>query len=395
MGGVLIVASVVLLAINLRPAVNALGSVMPEMQDDTGLSGTVSGVLLALPTLCFALVGFVTPSLAARAGPHRSVVLALVALIGGQVLRAAVPGTWALFAGSIIALGGIAVGNVLLPGLVRLHFPSAIGPMTAVYTTTLMVGQTLGAGVTLPVEHGLNGSWRTGIGMWAATAAVALVPWIAAAVRYPRAGTAERPGAPRSIGILAMVRSRRAWAMALFFGSQSLQAYVNFGWPPSILSDAGLSDEAAAASVAIVTAVDIPISAVVPALLGRLRRPAILVVVLPVCFTLGYLGLIVTPTSVTWLLAVLIGAGCGAFPMALTLMALRSRTPQGTTALSAFSQSAGYLLASIGPVGFGFLHDISGGWTVPLIGLMAVLVVLLLSGFVVTRRWEIEDDLRR
>lgn len=394
-GAVLAIVAVVLLAINLRPAVNALGSVMPELRDATGLSGTVAGVLLALPTFCFALVGIVTPTLAARIGPHRTVVLALLALTGGQVLRAVVPGTWALFTGSILALGGIAVGNVLLPGLVRLHFPTAITPMTAVYTTVLMVGQTLGAGITLPLEHGLGGSWRTGIGMWAATAAVALVPWVAAAVQPERVPAAGHAHGTRRIGVLALMRSRRAWAMALFFGSQSLQAYVIFGWLPSILADAGLSDESAAAAVAIVTAVDIPISAVVPALLGKMRRPAGLVVALVACFALGYLGLIFTLTSVAWLMAVLIGLGCGAFPMALTLMALRSRTPAGTNVLSAFSQSAGYLLASIGPVGFGFLHDVSGGWTVPLVGLMAVLVVLLVSGFVVVRGWAIEDHLRR
>jgi CP family cyanate transporter-like MFS transporter len=102
-----------------------------------------------------------------------------------------------------------------------------------------------------------------------------------------------------------------------------------------------------------------------------------------------------SPTTASWLPALLIGLGGGSFPMALTLMALRSRTHSGTMALSAFGQSVGYLMASIGPVGFGFLHDVSGGWTVPLIALMAVLAVLLFCGMVVVRGWAIEDDLAR
>jgi len=389
-GGLLIVAAVVLLAGNLRPAVNALGAVMPELRGATGLSGTASGVLLALPTLCFALVGFTAPLIASRIGSHRTVVLALAALTGGQVLRALVDGTWALFAGSVLALAGIAVGNVLLPGLIRLHFPTAITPMTGVYTTMLTVGGTVGAGLTLPVEHGLGGSWQTGIGVWAVTAAIALVPWVVAAFRH----AAPAASSSRRIGVLALVRSRHAWAMAVFFGGQSLQAYVIFGWLASILADAGLSDEAAAGAVAIVVGVGIPISAVVPALLGALRRQGSLVAALTACYALGYLGLIFIPTSVTWLLALLIGVGCGTFPMVLTLMALRARTSAGTTALSAFGQSAGYLMASVGPVGFGFLHDVSGGWTVPLIALICTLVPLLACGLLVTRRWEIEDDLR-
>src|SRR5699024_3511274 len=162
-GGLVMVAAVVLLALNLRPAVNALGVVVPELQDATGLSGTLAGVLTALPPLCFCVVGFAAPWVAARLTSLGAVLLALAGLLGGQILRAAVEGAWALFLGSVVALAGVAIGNVLLPGLIRLHFPTAIGPMTALYTTVLLAGQTLGAGITLPIEHGLGGTWRLGI----------------------------------------------------------------------------------------------------------------------------------------------------------------------------------------------------------------------------------------
>ena len=405
-GGLVMITAVVLLALNLRPAVNALGVVIPQLQESTGLGGTVAGVLLALPTLCFAVVGFAASGLAQRLGSHRAVLLALVLLTGGQVLRAVVDGIWALFAGSILALGGIAIGNVLLPGLIRRHFPSAIGPMTAVYTTSLMIGQTLGAGVTLPIENGLGGTWRLGIGMWAVTAATALVPWIAAAMRTPDRAAAPAASAAaeataraaaqagRRVTVLSLVRSRHAWAMAVFFGMQSLQAYVVFGWMPTVLADAGMSEGAASGIMAIITAMGIPVSAVVPALLGAIRRQGALVIAFISASVLGYVGLIIMPTTLTWVLGALIGFGLGAFPMALTLMALRARTHEGTTALSAFGQSVGYLLASIGPVGFGFLHDVSGGSTVPLIAMIGTLVPMLLGGLVVVRDWKIEDGAR-
>jgi len=121
----LVGTAILLLAVNLRPVVNALGAVIPELRSATGLPAATTGVLLSLPTLSFAVMGLAAPVLAARIGSHRTVVLTLLALITGQLIRSLVPGTTALFAGSLLALAGIAVGNVLLPGLVRLHFRTA------------------------------------------------------------------------------------------------------------------------------------------------------------------------------------------------------------------------------------------------------------------------------
>jgi MFS transporter, CP family, cyanate transporter len=389
-GPALALIGILLVAINLRPLVNALGAVIPELQAATGLSGTASGLLLALPTLCFALVGFAAPTLAGRLGTHRTVLLALLVLIGGQVLRALAPGLAALFLGSVLGLAGAAVGNVLLPGLVRLHFPQSIPAVTAGYTTLLTLGGTMGAGLTLPIEHALGGDWRTGIGMWAVTAVVAIVPWIAMAIpRPPTAGHARS----RRIPLSTLAHAPLAWAMAGFFGAQSLQAYVVFGWLPAILTSAGVSDTAAAAQVAIITGIGIPIAAIVPWLLGRMPRQGWLIIGFGICYTAGYLGLILSPASATWIFSLLIGIGGGAFPMSLTLIALRTRTAQGTIALSGFTQSAGYLIASIGPIGFGYLHDVTGGWTTPLIALILVVVVMVACGLLVVRPRTLETEI--
>ena len=159
----------------------------------------------------------------------RTVVLTLLALIAGQLIRAVLPGTAALFAGSLIALAGIAVGNVLLPGLVRLHFPDRIPAMTAAYTTLLTIGGAAAAAVTLPVERALGGDWRTGLGMWAGTAVVALIPWLL----LIRGNVAPRRCRQRSgtrLPLSVLARTRVAWALALYFGCQSMVAYVVFGW---------------------------------------------------------------------------------------------------------------------------------------------------------------------
>jgi len=388
-GRAFVTVAVLLLAINLRPVVNALGAVVPELRDATGLPAGVTGLLLSLPTIAFAVTGVAAPTLAARIGAHRAVVVALAALLTGQLVRAAVPGVPALFVGSLLALAGIAVANVLMPGLVRLHFPDRIPLITAAYTTLLTIGGASAAGLTLPVQRGLGGDWRLGIGMWAATAAVALVPWLL----LIREGGGGTRGAGTRLPLRVLARTRVAWALALYFGCQSMIAYVVFGWLAEILVDEGMTDTAAAAQVSISIAVGIPLAALVPTLLGRSRHPAVLVIVLAGCYLLAFVGLIVAPTDPVWLWSVLIGIGTGAFPLALTLIALRARTALATTSLSAFTQCVGYLIASVGPLGFGLLFELSGAWTVPLIALCGVVLVQIAAGLLAVRPRYVEDEL--
>ncbi len=377
------------LGLNLRPAVNGLGAVTPELRAATGLSGAAVGVLLALPTLSFALMGLPAAALAARFGTNRTVAFALSSMVVGQLIRSVGSGLPALFIGSTVALAGIAVGNVLMPGIVRLYFPDRIVLMTAVYTTALSAGGAIAAGVTLPIEHAAGGTWRFGLGLWAVTAAVALAPWLA--MRAPRpVGRAHRR--PTSIGIRQLAGTRLAWVMVGFFGTQALQAYVMFGWLPEILTGAGTSDTVAALYVSLLALIGVGIAAVVPPLLARVPVVAV-IITMASCYLAGYLGLLLAAGTATWLWTVLVGIGTGAFPVALTLVGMRARTAGGTLALSGFTQSFGYLLASIGPFLFGLVHDLSGGWTAPLLMLMALVLVHLTFGLAAARTRYVEDEL--
>ena len=377
------------LALNLRPAVNALGPVTPELRADTGLTGTAAGALLALPTLSFAALGLVAAAVAARFGTHRTVVAALVALVIGQLVRTGVGGVPALFVGSVIALAGVAISNVLMPGLVRLHFPQQIPAMTAVYTTTLSIGAAIASGVTLPIEHALSAGWRLGLALWIIPAAAALVPWVLLARRTRP--PAARAGSSR-VPLRKLAGTRLAWVMAGYFGTQALQAYVVFGWLPEILTSGGTSDTVAALWLSLLAVIGVVISALVPAILARVPVLAV-VITMAASYLLGYLGLIVDAGGATWLWVVLIGIGTGAFPVALTLIGLRARSAGGTLALSGFAQSLGYLIASVGPFLFGVVHDLTGGWTVSLWMLMGLVLVHLGFGLAASRTRYIEDEL--
>ena len=384
---VLVVVGIVVLAFNLRPAAVSVGPVLRELSSDLAMSATVAGVLTTLPVLAFAGFGALAPGLARGAGVHRVTLLALVAVVLGLGLRAVTSSVPVFLLLSLVALAGMATANVLLPSLVKLHFPRRVGLLTSLYTTAMAVGLTSASALTVPLGESL-GSWRWGLGTWALTALVAALPWVGL-LRHDR-----RPEvAPATVTLREVARTRLGWSMAAFFGLQSLQAYAIFGWFAQVYRDAGFSAGTAGLLLGVITAVSIPLSLWLPSLCGRMPDQTLLIVALMACYPAGYLGLLLAPVAGAWLWAVLVGVGTTVFPVVLTLIGLRSRTPAGTAALSGFTQSVGYLVAAVGPFGVGVLYDVTGGWTIPLTTLTALTVPQLVAGLLVARPVHIEDQL--
>ena len=384
-----LVAAIVLTALNLRTAVTSVGPLLAEVQAGTGLSSTLAGVLTTLPVACFALVGWYAPAIAHRVGEHRAVAGALALMTAGLTGRALVDSPAPFLALSAVALLGGAVGNVLLPSLVKRHFPDRIGAMTAVYTTALAVGLTGAAAGAVPLAQAAgDGGWRVGLGAWAVLSALALLPWLG---HLTEGGTGGAAGAARAGG--RMLRSRTAWALALFFGSQSLQAYVSFGWFALFFREqGGFSAAQAGLLVAVVAALSIPVSAVVPSLAARMPSQWPLVVLHAGCYVVAYTGMLLAPAAGAWLWAVLVGIGSGAFPLALTLIALRTRTADATASLSAFAQSVGYVLAGSGPLLVGVLHGADGEWGGSFVLLYVTLGVFVVSGWYAAQPRQVEDE---
>jgi CP family cyanate transporter-like MFS transporter len=386
-----VVVGIVVLAFNLRPAAVSVGPVLDDIRAGLRMSGSEAGVLTSLPVVAFAVFGGLAPRLARLLGPHRLTLGALLAVVVGLLLRSMVDGVPAFLALSLLALAGMATANVLLPSLVKHHFPTRVGTMTAAYTTAMAVGLTSASVLTVPVSNALGG-WRDGLMIWSLTAAVAAVPWIALVSEDRRTERDEdTPASPVGLGEVA--RTRLGWMMAIFFGLQSVQAYSIFGWFADIYHDAGFTSGEAGLLLGVITAVSIPTSFVVPALAARLQHVSWLVVFFVLSYVAGYIGLIVAPVGGALVWAVLIGLGTATFPMILTLIGLRARTAAGTAALSGFTQSVGYLIAALGPFAVGVLHDVSGGWTLPLLSLTVLALPLLLSGLAVSRTVYLEDQL--
>ncbi|MGI5040759.1 CynX/NimT family MFS transporter, partial [Streptomyces sp. JAC128] len=380
----------VLAALNLRPAITSLGPLLEEVRDGLHMSGSIAGVLTSVPPLCFALFGFMAPRLARRFGPSAVVCAGMAAIAAGLLLRPFVGGTAGFLAASALALMGIAVSNVLMPVIVKRWFPDRVGTMTGLYSMALALGTALAAALTVPLTNALGGGWRTGLVIWAALAVVAVVPWVPLLKdRGDASGQAAGAPAPPALKI---TRSRTSWALACFFGLQATAAYITMGWMPQIFRDAGLSAGTAGVLLAVIMAMGVPLAFVIPRVATRLRTQGPIVLVLSGCGLLGYAGLYLAPAGGAWLWALLLGVANCAFPLALTMIGMRSRTGAGVVRLSAFAQSTGYLISIPGPLLVGVLYQHSGGWGLPLTLMAALLVPQTVAGVLAGRDRTIEDE---
>ncbi len=382
--------AIVLTALNLRTAVTSVGPVLQELGTGLGLTSAAAGAVTALPVLCFAVIGFAGPPLAARYRDGHVLAAAMLLAATGLAVRA-LAGSFPVFVvGTAVAMAGGALGNVLLPSLVKRWFPSRTGLLVGAYTTAMAVGAAAAAAATAPIAQAVGPQgWRWALGCWSVLALLAAVPWLAA----PRL-----PGASRATHAAVRVgdlrRSRLAWAMALFFGMQSLQAYVVLGWTAQYLRDQGLSASTAGLLLGLNGVVVIPVSLVVPVLTVRqhLQRPLLAATV--GCLLAGWTGLLLAPLTAPWAWMVLLGLGNGSFPMVLTLLGLRARTPETTAALSTTTQGVGYALAGAGPLLVGVTREATGTYTGMFVLVYAALAVLAVTGWSLCRERYVDDELQ-
>lgn len=398
-GRTLALLGILVVAANLRTGVGAISPIAPIISGELHLNAVLLGVIGATPPLAFALSGLVVPPLARRVGLEAGMLIAVVAMVVGHLGRALAPNATVLIAATAVALLGAGCGNVLLPPLVKRYFADRTGLMTAVYVTIMSIGATLPTVIAVPIAA--SAGWRGSLGLWGFAAMVAAVPWIVELAGRRGRSLVDADGATalvdREAGeplAASIVRSPTAWAMAGMFGATGIGAYAAFGWFPQLLVEtAKVSDAQAGVLLGVFAIMGFPSAVLIPPLAARLRSVSPLVVVGLALFTAGYLGLLLAPASAPLLWMVLFGLGPLIFPLALVLINLRSRTQRGSVALSGFVQGVGYVIGAAGPFVVGLLHSATGGWTAPLLFLLAVLVLALPAIVVLARPRFVEDEL--
>jgi CP family cyanate transporter-like MFS transporter len=361
--------SLMLIAFNMRPVFSSLSVLLPEIIRQTGLSSAGAGYLTTLPVVCLSLFAPLAPKLAGRFGVERTLLGVLVGLTLGTALRG-YGGLFTLFAGSALAGASIAVGNVLLPSLVKRDFAHHAATMTGIYTMALCSGAAAAAAFTLPIAHLLDGSWAHALAIWAIPGGLVVLIW---ATQVPKQTIATRRAAYTVKGLW---RDRLAWQVTLFMGLQSSLAYCVYGWLAPILRERGLDGVTAGVVVSGSILVQVIASVLVPPLAVRCKDQRRFNAALSAIAGLALLGLLFAPLSTVWIWAVLQGIGQGGlFAIALTIIVLRSPDSQVAAHLSGMAQGVGYMLAAIGPLLVGLLHSWTGGY-----GATAWLFIALSAG---------------
>jgi CP family cyanate transporter-like MFS transporter len=370
--------AIVLVAANLRPAVVGVAPLLSQIQADERLSATTAGVLTALPVLCFGLVAPVAPPLARRLGIERALLAALAFLIVGFLVRSS-GSLAALFAGTVLLGSAIAIGNVLLPSLIKRDFAHRTGMMTGLYTMAIAGGGALAAGVTVPLAHATGLGWHGALAAWALFALLALLCWL------PHVRRAGRPARMGRLRVGGLWRDALAWQVTVYMGLQSLGFFAIAAWLPALLVDRGYDPVVAGWLLSLSTVAGIAGALIAPMIATRGPRQRGAALGITAVAAVGLLG-VLAPVGVELVAVVLLGfAQSAALGLALTLVALRAPDAAHAAQLSGMAQSAGYVLAAAGPFAVGALRDLTGGWTVPILLLLALLVVQGTAGVLAGR----------
>lgn len=373
------VVALVLIGLNLRAGITGAAALFHELQQVLGYGPLIAALLPSIPTLCFAVAGAATSWLTRHLGLEKAILLSLAMLAGGLLLRG-VPSTGMLLAGTVVGMSGLAVCNVAMPSFIRTHFADRTSLMTAVYTVTMTTGATVVAMLIVPAAQQL-GSPSAGLGTIGILALSACLGFLPIAVHAHRNAPAAKAG---RISPWPLLRTRTGVLITLGFTVQALLAYAVLSWFPYLLATRGLTTSESGLMFGLMQLVSVPAGMILVAIGSRPRRLRLAFHLATMTMALGVLAMLVLPVSWAALTAVLLGFGLGIFPLVMVMISRSGRTPAETTALSTVAQSAGYLLATVGPFGMGLLHSATGAWTLPLALLFAIALGQIAVGQLLT-----------
>ncbi|MGH3200665.1 MAG: MFS transporter [Streptosporangiaceae bacterium] len=373
----LLVVAVTAAGFNLRTAIANLPPLFPDLQTRLHLSSAALSLLAATPVICFGAAAAFAAWLNRRFGEEVVLLAALGVLTAGLLLRGAAPGIM-LFPGTVLAASAIAILNVLLSSMIKRRSPERAGALIGLYLTALCVGAIIASLVSVPLYHASHGSVRLALGLWAAPAALATLLWLPQ-LRY-RAAAGVRTVPTPAPARIKVHKYALAWQVMAFMGLQSLLYYAALSWLPTIFQDRGTSAVTAGNLLALMATGNLIAALIVPMLAHRAPDQRALVAPSMIAMGVGLAGSLWAPLGEAWFWVLVLGIGQGAcLALAIFFMVARAPDPGAAASLSAFAQSAGYLVASAGPLELGLLHSATGSWNIP----VALLLVLCGGALVV------------
>jgi MFS transporter, CP family, cyanate transporter len=382
----LLVVAVAAAGLNLRTAITSLPPLFPDLQTQLHLSSATLSLLAATPVICFGVVSAFTAWLNRRYGEEMILLVALILLTAGLLLRGVAPGVM-LFPGTVLAASAIAVLNVLLSSMAKRRWPERAGLLIGIYLTMLSVGAILSSLLSVPLYRS-SGSVQLALGVWALPAALAVLLWLPQ-LRYRSVGLAPAAAdgavAPARAGV-KVYRYALTWQVTAFMGLQSLLYYAALSWLPTIFQDRGASAVTAGNLLALMGVGNLATSLIVPVLAQRRPSQRGLVVPSLIGTAAGLAGSLWAPLGSAPFWVLVLGVSQGSC-LGLAIFFMLARAPDAGVAasLSAFAQSVGYLVASVGPLVVGLLHSATGSWNLSLVLLLVLCAAELATGLLAGR----------
>lgn len=378
---------IIFVAFNLRPAITSIGPLIRLIRDDVNISNGTAGLLTSLPLITFAIVSPIVPKLSRKLTSEIALIIGLLLIIIGILIRSFAILT-PLLLGTLIIGSGIAICNVLLPGIIKDNFPLKVALMTGIYSTAMNIFAASASGLSYPFTKMLNGNWQLSLQIWMIPAILAVLIWI----YITRKNTVNNEGKQIQLESNNSANNRMwgsalAWQVATLLGLQSFLFYVTISWLPEMLISNGVSLTTAGWLLSFAQIIGLPASFLVPTFAGKVRSQSLIAVSMGLSAFFGYSGLLLGSSMPILIISItLIGITLnGGFALALTLLGLRAKTSEQASELSGMAQSIGYLLAAAGPFAIGIVFDLTTSWTVPLIVLILISTLIMIFGFLAGR----------
>lgn len=370
---------IILVGANLRSPLTSVGSLMALIRDDLVISNTVAGTITTLPLLAFAFISPFAPKISKHLGMERTIFLSLLVLLAGIIIRSFF-GLSFLFIGTLLIGLAIAFGNVLIPGFIKINFPFRVGIVMGFYAVSMNVFGALGSGLSVPLSSIGNLGWQGALAIVAIPVTIAILFWLPQVRKTAEPITASNSPKAETLNLW---RSPLAWAITLFMGLQSLIFYTLITWLPEILHLHGYTPSVAGWMLFLMQFALIPITFIIPVVAERMKNQKILSGLTGIFFILGIVGVLLGYKTLIPFAVILIGMASGsAFSLCMMFFSLRTTDGHQAAEMSGMAQSFGYLLAAIGPTLFGALHDLTKGWTVPLLMLIVLAGVIFIVAII-------------
>ncbi|MCW6093111.1 MFS transporter [Clostridium sporogenes] len=387
----MLIIGIIFIAANLRAPLTSVGPLVKFIRDNLHISNTLAGMITTLPLFAFALFSPIAPRLGRKFGVELVLLLSVIFLTVGIILRS-LSGVAGLFIGTAIIGLAISVANVLIPSLIKRDFSEKIGVMTGVYSISMNTFGAIASGISVPIATRLGLKWSGALGIWGILSFISIILWLPQVKRNDERVSEGYKTVSSNVNLW---KSSLAWQVSLFMGLQSLVFYSMVAWMPEILMQKGMSSNRAGWMLSLMQLALIPFTFIVSVLAGRRSNQRSLVISGCLFILIGILGLLYGSSQFVFLWIIILGIGGGfAFSLSMMFFSLRTENSNEAAQLSGMAQSLGYLLAAFGPILFGFLHDATNSWKVPLQALIGITVLLFIFGLGASRNRYIGSSLK-